>query len=477
MDTRFSPQMVRLLLPLIVVMGMGLRAYHYGRDRAVWQDEAGLLLTVTARDYHDLLIGRLDYHQAAPPLYLGTLKTVALILGDSSYALRLPSFLASCFGLLLFAFTARRLLSAGAAVWAVLWFAVSEQLLWHGSEAKAYSVDVLAAALVLALPCCLGLASLRRQLTAYTLLAPLLLLSSYPAAFLCSGLVLAYLPVVIRQRERGTWLAYAALTATTGIVLVGMVLGPVRCQHDAEIHSCWVACMPNWQRPATVPLWFLSAPFEVCRYCCKPFGQVLALFALVGAVVWWRSGERTRVRMMLAPILLALAAACFHAYPFGGARVLAYATPAILLLAAAGVPFVWSVLRNRSRFACAIMLALLLAPFASSLVQVVRPWTEADVPAAAAFVESQRRSEDLIIGNDVAQQYYFRRLGSAFHLLDDSPFPSPQGDRLWILMTAALTQTERERLASYFVPHGWRVHQHQEFAFTTVLLFTRGLER
>jgi hypothetical protein len=476
MTTLSVPRTCRLLLPLFVMVGLTLRAYHYGRDRAVWQDEAGLLLTVTARDYHDLFLGRLDYHQAAPPLYLWTLKTVALLRNDSSYALRLPSFLASCAALLLFAFVAKRMLSARAAAWAVLWFAVSEQLLWHASEAKAYSVDVLAAAVVLALPCCRCLASLPRQMWAYTLIAPLLLLSSYPAMFLCTGLLLAYLPVVVRKREGATWLAYGALAATTGTILLGLLLGPVRSQHDAEIHSCWVACMPNWHRLTTVPSWFLLAPFEVCRYCCKPLGQFLTLFAALGASILWRAGDQTKVRIMLAPILLALGAACFHAYPFGGARVMVYAAPAILLLAAAGVPPVLTWLRDRNRLACAVPIVLLLMPVAASLGQVVRPWTEADIPAVAAFVQAQRRADDLILGNDVAQQYYFRRLGSAFHLLDESPFPAPTGDRLWILMTAALSQAERERLASPFVPLGWRLGQHQEFAFTTVLLFTRRSE-
>src|SRR5262245_44725560 len=274
---RLGARMGVRLIPALLVLGLGLRSYHYLRDRVVWQDEAGLLLTVTARSFGDLFLGRLDYHQAAPPLYLCVLKTVSLVLGDSSHALRLPSFLAGCAALLLFVPVARRLLAPQAVPWAVLLFAGSEQLLWHASEAKAYSVDVLAAVVVLAVPCCNRLASLRRQLLAYLLLTPLLLLSSYPACFLCVGLLLAYLanflvpklclgtrgceallrvqppagreaelPDARSQAELGNeriWLAYGALTMTVGAALLWLLLGPVRCQHDAEIHSCWVACM------------------------------------------------------------------------------------------------------------------------------------------------------------------------------------------------------------------------------------------
>ena len=203
------------------------------------------------------------------------------------------------------------------------------------------------------------------QLLAYTFLTPLLLLSSYPACFLCVGVLLAYLPAVWTQKQAqsprvqsperrvqsrsrlaldsplwtlDSWMVYAVFAATTASVFLWLVLGPARSQHDAAIHSCWVACMPNWERPWTVPGWVFLSSLEVCRYCCKPLGQVLALLVVPGTLLLWRSGERTMVRLMLAPILLALAAACLHAYPFGGVRVMAYAAPAILLLAAAGVP-------------------------------------------------------------------------------------------------------------------------------------------
>jgi hypothetical protein len=452
---------------------MGLRTFQYLRERAVWQDEAGLLLTVTVRGFGDLFQGRLDYHQAAPPLYLGVLKTVSLVFGDGSRALRSPSFLASCAALLLFVPVARRLLPSSAVPWAVLLLAVSEQLLWHASEAKAYSADVLAAVVVLAVPCCGWFVTVCRQLLVYTLLAPFLLLSSYPACFLCAGVLLAYLPVVYQPKQLRIWLVFAGLTLTMAGTFLWLLLGPVRSQHDPEITSCWVACMPDWDRPWTVPGWLLLSPFEVCRYCCKPLGQFLALLAVPGTWMLWRRGERTTVRLMMAPIFLALLAACVHRYPFGGARVMAYATPAVLLLAAAGVPTVLGWLNGRSSLAAAGLIVLLMLPVASSLVQVVHTWREADIPAAAALVQDQRRGDDLILGNDVAHRYYFRRLGPAFHLLDDSPLPVPHGDRMWVVMTAALPRAQRVRLAAQLAPSGWHALQQHEFAYTTVLLFSR----
>ncbi len=467
------PRICALLIPALLLLGLSLRSYHYLRDRAVWQDEAGLLLTVMGRDYGDLFRGQLDYHQAAPPLYLCALKTVSQTLGDGSHTLRLPSFLASCAALLLFVPVARQLLPSASVPWAVFLFACSEQLLWHGSEAKVYSFDVLAAVVLLAVPVLDRSDSLTRQLFLFSFLAPLLLLSSYPACFLCTGLLVAYLPVVYNQKQLRVWLAYGTVAMLTGATLLWVVTGPARSQHDAEIHSCWVACMPDWDQPWTVLRWLAVSPFEIGRYCCKPVGQVLAILAVPGAVMLWRRGSRTLVGMMTAPLVLNLAAAFLHRYPFGGARITVYAAPAILLLGAAGVPPVLAWLSERNCCLGVGLTVLLAVPLASSLWQVAYPWREADIPSAAAYVSYQRHSGELVLGNDVAQQYYFRRLGPAFHLLDGSPMPVPHGNRLWVVMTVALPQTERVRMASHLAPHGWRALVQHEFPYTTVMLFAR----
>jgi|SRR5579871_4847673 len=482
---RSSHKRQQLLLFAVLTLGLVLRGYHYLRDRAVWQDEAGLILSVSSRNFSDLFFGRLDYHQAAPPLYLCLLKTVCLLLGDSSFALRLPSFVASCAALLLFLFVARRLLTTQALPWALLLFAVSEQLLWHASEAKAYSIDVLSAAIVLAMPACPGLGTLTRQLLAFSLLSPILLLSSYPACFLCTGALFAYLPTVYRRKHLSIWLTYCGLALSVGAVMSWLVFGPIRNQHDAEIHSCWVACMPNWERPWTIPGWLCLSTLEVCRYSCKPWGQILAILAIPGISSLWRAGVRTHVRIMLIPVLLVVVASFFHRYPFGGARVMAFTIPAILTLSAAGVPVVLTWLQHVAmrkrlgkldclpRAGSIGLIALLLVPLISSLEQVIHPWREADIPEATSYVRGECRAADLILGNDVAQQYYFRDLGKLFHLLNESPLPTPGGDRLWVVMTAALPQAERVQLASHLAPAGWHIYRHREFTLTTVLLFSR----
>src|SRR5262245_40973053 len=113
------------LINAFVLSGCGLRLFHYLRNPSVWHDEAALIVNVLEKSFLDLL-GPLRWNEAGPPLFLWAERAVTLMLGDTTYALRLIPMLASCAALILFAATARRMLSGGTAFWAVLLFAFSD---------------------------------------------------------------------------------------------------------------------------------------------------------------------------------------------------------------------------------------------------------------------------------------------------------------------------------------------------------------
>ena len=139
-----------VLIPSLVALGLVLRLYHYGRNPALWHDEAATVLNVIHKSFGELL-GPLYASATGPPLFLWLQKSVTLGLGDGTYALRLVSLLASCLGLIVFARLARQTLAPIGAISAVLLVACSDRLLWHAAEARPYSSDVLIAVLLLAL--------------------------------------------------------------------------------------------------------------------------------------------------------------------------------------------------------------------------------------------------------------------------------------------------------------------------------------
>jgi hypothetical protein len=476
---------------LLVVLGLALRAYHYLRDPSVWHDEAVLIVNVLDLGFTQLL-GPLRFAEAAPPLFLWVEKSVSLALGDGTFALRLVPFLASCLSLLLVAAVAWRWLEPGAVPWAVLLFACSNRLLWHGCEAKPYAVDVLAGSVTLAIFCWTQSWPVWRQAILYAVLAPLLIFLCYPGGFLCGGILAALLPAVWRERRVVAWLSYGVLVLVVGTSFLLLLLGPVHAQRCGPMDHCWVGQFANWQRPWTVPGWCVFSTLDLVRYAHEPWGQPLTALAVVGAVSWWRAGYRRRVILAAMPIGLALLAACAHAYPYGGARIVVYAAPATSLLIAAGVGPVFAWLRARHRLAPALLTTVLLAPLGLTLYRVVIPWDRADAVGATEYVLAHRRPGDTIVGNQWEQLYYFRDLGPESEWTEEVPRGSGEPlwvsiwpgqeksvslieDRVWIVAIGK-TAAERLRVLQALPPGDWRTLDRREFTHATVFLQGRSSE-
>jgi hypothetical protein len=478
----------------LVVLGLGLRCYHYLRDPSMWHDEAALTLNVLHKGFADLL-GPLFFAEAAPPLFLWVEKCVTLILGDGTYALRLVPFLASCASLLLLVPVARRLLSPAAVPWAVLLFACSDNLLWHACEAKPYAVEIFCAVGLLALHGSTQTWPLTRRLLLFSCVAPVVIFVAYPGCFLCGGLLVALLPAVERARRPAVWLAYGLLALVIAGAFLALLLGPIHAQRCETMNRCWEDHFPPWDRPWKVPVWMAASTCEIVRYCCRPTGQVLTVLAIAGAVLLWRRGRRAGVVLLTVPIGLALAASCLKAYPFGGTRVLAYAAPAVVLLIAEGAAFCVAWLGQRAwldgkefrwnrhsedRAATWALLgglsltAALLAPVVWTAHRVVVPWDRADCSGAATYVMAHRRPGDDVVANHWEYRYYFRRLGPSLKDYQEIvEAPGQAGNRLW-LVTSGDTAGQRRQFAQNLPPGDWQPLEEQEFARTSVFLLRRA---
>jgi Dolichyl-phosphate-mannose-protein mannosyltransferase len=461
---------IGLIVLGLVLLGLGLRAFHYLRQPPIWHDEATVVVNVLDKDYSQLL-GPLQFDATGPPLFLWLERTAYLMLGESPLALRLLPFLASCAALLLIVYLARSTLQPAAVPWAVFLFAVSEQLLWHTCEAKPYATDVFMAALLATVYCALRERPIALRLLALMGLAPIAILLSYPAALVYGGLLLTLGIEVWKQRLASSVVWLLLLLATVVACFGWVAFGPARAQETPALVSTWTSCFPDWQRPWAVPGWAFVSFLEVCRYCAKPLGQPLAIFLVIGLITLWRSGRRDAVLVFGVPVFLALAAALAHRYPFGGVRVMAYAAPAILLFIAAGIPPAIAWLRKRFAPAVAVPLLLLSLPLVVAAQDVIFPWDVADPASAAAYIQARRLPSDRVIGNDWTHSYYFHELGADFVQAGANAAIPPKG-RVWVVITSGkeMTATDRLQLAASLVPPGWSSQPAAEFSYTTVVL-------
>jgi hypothetical protein len=449
-----------------VVAGLALRVYHYGRNPSMWHDEAALVLNVLSKGFADLL-GPLLFHEAGSPLFLWIERSVHLTLGDSTYALRLIPFLASCAALLLFVPVVKRILPPSAAAWAVLLFAFSDSLLWHSCEAKPYAVDALCATGLLAIYVCSSDWSLMRRLAVYAVVAPVIIFLAYPGCFLFGGVLLALARDVWRARQWKGWLCYGLLIMAIFVSFALLVLGPIHAQRSQAMDECWLKSFPPWDRPWRLALWFVDSPLDVARYACMPTGKGLAVIAVAGAIYFYRNRMRNLLLFLGAPIALALVASCMRAYPFGGTRVMIYAGPAIFVLVAAGASACHAWLGQRTRLGTGAMWLLLITPICFTFAHVLFPWGRADCAGAAAFVRANRSPSDLVAANGWEYLYYFRSMPGVYRPLGEFAFPAPA--RLWLIVTG-VTPEERAQIGRYLSTLQGPILQERDFERTKVFL-------
>jgi len=244
----------------------------------------------------------------AAPGFLALVKGAAALFGSSEMALRLVPLLSGIAALALFAMLARRLAPAWNAIFATAFFAVAPTLIEHGAELKPYSTDVLAAvALTLA---ALGLgagAGLGRWIGA-TVLGAAAVWFAQGAVFVVAGLGvgLAFDALVERRVGLRLILLLAVWASSAGLAVV------------SGFHR-----VPPDMREYLDRYWNPSAPRS----------PLFVFVALAGFLLWKRNDRAAP--LLLGPVLVTLAAASAHLYPFAGRAILFLAPAAILAIAEA----------------------------------------------------------------------------------------------------------------------------------------------
>ncbi len=478
------------LIWVAVALGLLLRGYHYARGPAVWHDEAALLMNVIRLPVAESF-GPLLHDEASPPLFLLLEKAVAAVLGDGEYALRLPSFLAACAAVVFTAFAARRMLPP---VWAAVTaglVAVSDRLLFHACEAKWYSLDVcVAAAAIWAV-----VATDRRPVWARCLVAaavaPVCIWTSFPACFVCGGVLVAWLPAAWRADWKGK-AAFAAFALAVGVSFALLVVGPVKAQRTGPMDACWSAesgSFADWNRPASVPVWAVANTFDVVRYAFQPYGWPLLVPAVVGVWVLLRKPDGWgAVCTTLLPMGLVFVAACLQKYPFQAARTTAFLTPGLALLAGVGLRQFWEWVRPSRVWRWAFLLLwlpVLLIPAGHSAWRVVTPWPRAECDRAAEFVLAHRAENEPVDANHWEYGYYFRSVDPYLVRVEHNPDQpkvtwtdwiarwegSPRPPRIWYMMQEGVTADLLPPIPPEPLPAGYRLGESYSFGGVRVWEF------
>lgn len=404
------------LVWLVAGLGAILRLWQYMINRSLWIDEAAIALNVLSRSFKGFS-GPLDYSQLSPIGFLSIEKVAVILFGINEYALRLWPLVAGLLALALFPLVARRCCGFRATLAAVVFFTVSDRMIYYSSEVKPYSLDV-----------------------AFTLAIFLLVLSIKQDGFTkFKMLVLSAVGVV------AVWLSYTALfTLPIAAIVTGLLIYE---RKGREIFGWFIAVCIAWLVSIALCYWLSLPQFAVIPYQVSvsqfalapfPFSSLidfawyfkilpalmenpggfafrgLALFAaLIGVMSMLREKKFKTLILLLGPVFFAFAASGLNRYPIHG-RFMLFAVPSALILVAEGID---TFMRDPGRLVktggVVLICLLILSPLWVSLKSFYRPRSgpcgPAETRSVIEYLNVRREPEDVIYahhGAKLASKYY-----------------------------------------------------------------------
>ncbi len=344
-DDAETQRRIQLAILMFVVLGLSVRLLRFVMHFPLWADEAMLAANFLDADYLDM-VRPLKFWQVSPILYLWSTLSIVKVVGFTEYSLRLFSCVCAMASVLVFHRLARRLLSGLPLLFAVAIFAVSYYPVRFASEVKPYASDLLTATVLLWVAVAWWQDRSRsRLLWIVACLAPLAIGLSYPAIFILGGILLGLAWPAWHTKLWRVRVAFLAAGVSTVVAFLVNYRYVVQAQFDASTPATqdfWAEGFPPLTNPVGLVIWFFQA--HTGRMFGYPVGAEnggsLLWFALfvTGALVWWRSGRRALLGLMLAPFVLLFVAAVMHRYPYGGSgRISQHLVPAIVILMSAGI--------------------------------------------------------------------------------------------------------------------------------------------
>ena len=391
-----------------VALGCVVRLLRFVDNPALWLDESFMALNLMQKSFTGIL-GQLQHLQSAPPGFLLVEKASEAVLGDGERSLRLFGLVASLASVVAFAYAARRVLAAPAAVLAIVFFAFGEPLLERAAEIKPYSVDLAVATILIALTLWVVEAPSARLIGRTAVFGVSALVGvwfSFPAAFIVAACVVA-LAVYARLAGSRRLLGAAAVVGAVSLVSFGVVYAIA----SANVGRVSAAIFAGGENASYGRL---SIVHDGWSALVNPggfdngTGALAAVLVVFGLVAFSRRASLHLLALFGLPLLLAAAAGAIGRYPLQG-RWSLYLVPALFVLVARGAQELVAWSRRPVLVAAVLGVFLVASPIGLASKHVLRPPAREDVkPLLVHLVREWRPGDTLYVyGNtQYALRYY-----------------------------------------------------------------------
>lgn len=307
---------------LIILAGIFFRILFYSYARPFWNDESAIALNLINHRYIELF-GKMDYYQAAPPLFCIACKFFLIFIKKAEYALRALPLVFSCLSLPVFFMLAKKVLkSKTAIIFALILFALNYQLIYFSQELKPYSGEVFWFLSILLLYFYIDFEKRTKQnLAAAAVFLAVSVWFSYTAVF---ALAVLFLTMFANNSKKQTILLFIP-----SVVSSLLLLPRIReLSSDSFLYNFWAAGFIKKDFSNLFEILTGNGFFYFPDFSSKIF---IGILFIAGLFFFAKEIKKPQSRIVLLPFLISIFMSYFDIYPLY-LRTCLYLFPVFLII-------------------------------------------------------------------------------------------------------------------------------------------------
>lgn len=401
---------------VICAVGILLRVYYFLMGRSLWEDEAHLALNFISRDFIGIL-KPLDNIQAAPPLFLLSIKMATFLFGFGEKALRLIPFLFSIGTLPLIYYITRELLQNKlVALFTYTLFSVNLALITFSSELKTYGVDVAMYLILVWLFVSKSALILKWRNLLLAFSGVIMLLYSNVTFIIMACIAIAMLTNWIRQKKINTREGIV-LIVWFGAFIIYYLLFLHKHPYQAIQTQLYESKMPPYNI-FSAAFWDFMGNSKIditSRLIYFPdnvFIQFIALESFIVAfAVALKKKSYNLIIFCIAPIALHFLLSLLHLYPFWY-RFILYTIPGLLVFLCYGIYETAIFIGKHSKWISVVFASFFLTAFCYPSLQRFPNWWREIMPVINYTNKNYSRHKILVTTPYTLYKYY-QTMGAA----------------------------------------------------------------
>lgn len=401
----------------IIVLGIILRVSQYLFNRSLWLDESYLALNIVNKNYLDFF-KPLDYHQAAPFLFLVLEKLAIQTLGNSDIVLRLFPLIAGIVSLFLFYKVADFNLDKKGTLIALGLFALSDPLIYYSSELKQYSTDVMVLLIILLMTYLVIEKKSNWHFILFAVIGTILIWFSHPALLTLPAIGISLGIYYWVKKDKKSFIKLLCVTAVWLLSFSILYFVTLRfLAHDRFMENYWSQdFLPRNPFSKTINFvdWYLENTFGIFQYPTGLFFSGIACLAFVIGVVSFYRTKKLKLLILYSPIIITAVASLLRKYPFEN-RLILFLVPIILLIIGEGIKEFFNYkLVNTKLLGILVLILIFMHPFVNDVRYVFNPRTRNEIKPVMNYLSESRQKGDTIFlyhFGETAVEYYAPKYG------------------------------------------------------------------